>query len=63
MNDLHVVRTTKKGRLVRSKLKLIATHLACRLTGADEMDLGKQRDREAGGGSWLREPACKVMSL
>jgi hypothetical protein len=41
MNDLLVDRTTKRGRPVRSKLKLIAAHLACRLTGADEMDLAK----------------------
>ena len=41
MNDLLVDRTTKRVRLVRSKLKLITAHLACRLTGADEMDLAK----------------------
>jgi hypothetical protein len=41
MNDWLVVRTKKRGRLVRSRLKLIAAHLACRLTGANEMDLAK----------------------
>jgi hypothetical protein len=41
MNDLLVVRTTKRGRLVRSRLKLIAAHLACQVTGADEIDLAK----------------------
>jgi hypothetical protein len=41
MNDLLVVYTTKRVRLLRSKLKLIAAHLACGLTGADEMDLAK----------------------
>ena len=41
MNDLLVARTTKRVRLLGSRPKLIAAHLACRLTGADEMDLAK----------------------
>src|SRR3984885_9891497 len=35
-------------RLLRSRLKLIAAHLACRPTGADEMDLAKASAIENG---------------
>jgi hypothetical protein len=45
---LLVVRTTKRVRLVRSRLKLIAAHLACRPTGADELDLAKASAIEKG---------------
>jgi hypothetical protein len=48
MSDLLVIRTTKRVRLVRSRLKLIAAHLACRPTGADEMDLAKASAIEKG---------------
>jgi hypothetical protein len=38
----------RRVRLVRSRLKLIAAHLACLLTGADEMDLAKASAIEKG---------------
>ena len=43
MNDLRVVRTTKRVRLIRSRLKLIAAHLWLAGEWADpvEIDLAK----------------------
>jgi hypothetical protein len=48
MNDLLVDRTTKRVRMVRSKLKLIAAHLACGRMGSPRRDRFPQgeRDRE-----------------
>ena len=53
MNDLLVARTTKTVRLLGSRPKMIAAHLACRRTGAGrDGSCESKRDRE-GLVAWL----------